>query len=71
MPGTSKQLPKDNEDEDIPVSDGLEDVEGLDKIDLGDIPCDSHSVDVRRRIDDLLERKKLREEFGEIDDFDF
>lgn len=34
-------------------------------------PPVGQTSDIRRRIDDLLEKKRLRDEFGELDDLDF
>ena len=53
----------DDDFDDDPVMD--EDDDGLD---ASSAPSDTKLHDARRRIEDILERRRLREEFG---DFDF
>lgn len=51
------------------------DDENINEVDEVDNPVDYDTRigrqrhDVRRKIEELLERKRLREEFGELDDF--
>lgn len=57
-------------DEDSDYDEGLiEDVETVgDDVDY-EAQIGRQRHDVRRKIEELLERKRLREEFGDLDDF--
>jgi len=60
---------------DSSLDSNQEDLDDLDMFDteeevISDI-SPANTSDIRRKIDDLLERKRLRDEFGDLDDFDF
>lgn len=71
MSKTPKDPLVENDYDDMDKPNDLDSNEDLGNINIEIQSSNNKSSDVRRRIDDILERKKLREEFGEIDDLDF
>lgn len=57
--------PDDDFDDDFEDDDPVEEVE--DSITLESKPTNEKQHDTRRKIEDILERRRLREEFGDLD----
>ena len=56
-------------DEDTDFDDDVVDIDVVDNAPEYDAKNGGPRHDVRRKIEEMLERKRLREEFGDLDDF--